>query len=72
MLLHDRFNEAEHLYRLLVCGLEELLGPESQELAAALHKLAAALSGENKLDEAAAMYNRANVIRAALKDGIDT
>jgi hypothetical protein len=63
MLLQERFSEAEELYRRLAHGLEELLGPDHQEVASALHKLAAAVGGQSKVDDAATIEARACAIK---------
>lgn len=64
MLLQEQFPQAETLYRRLATGLEELLGAQHKELATALHKLAAALVRQNKLEEATSLEERANLISA--------
>ena len=67
MFLHDRFNEAEQLYKKLVEGVGELLGSEHIEMAKALHKLAASLGAQNKIDEAAEVEECARIIKSAHK-----
>jgi len=65
MLIQERFAEAEELYEKLILGLEGLLGAGHQEVSAALHKLAAALVGQGKLNEAASIESRVDIISAA-------
>lgn len=68
MLLGERFEEAENMYRSLVSGLEELLGKEHPEVSAALHKLAAALSGQGRQEEATVIETRAKAIKSINDD----
>jgi ATP-dependent exoDNAse (exonuclease V) beta subunit len=68
MLLNEQFGEAEQLYRKLTAGLEELLGPQHNEVGQAMHKLAAALGGQGKEEEAQATERHATLISAAHKE----
>lgn len=65
MLLKENFVEAEALYRKLVSGLMELLGDKHQEVAAAMHKLAAVLASQGKNEEAVTIEQQADLIAAA-------
>lgn len=65
LFLQERFDEAEALYRDLVCKLEVLLGSQHLEVANALHKMSAALAGQNKIDESVRLKSRANAITQA-------
>ncbi|HEY9676902.1 MAG TPA: tetratricopeptide repeat protein [Drouetiella sp.] len=67
LLLAEKFAEAEHLYRELCAGLEVLLGPAHHDVAEAKHKLAAALSGQGKTDEAVESEQSSQILKAALK-----
>ncbi|MFN8551145.1 MAG: tetratricopeptide repeat protein [Candidatus Obscuribacterales bacterium] len=67
LLLAEKFAEAEQLYRELCLGLEVLLGAAHPDVAEVRHKLAAALSGQGKTDEAAAQEQSAQIIKSALK-----
>ena len=67
LLLAERFAEAEQLYRELCLGLEVLLGPAHPDVAEARHKLAAALGGQGKTDEAVAHEQNAQILKAALQ-----
>ena len=67
LLLAERFAEAEQLYRELCLGLEVLLGPAHPDVAEAKHKLAAALGGQGKTDEAVASEQSSQMLKAALK-----
>lgn len=67
LLLAERFAEAEQLYRELCLGLEVLLGPAHADVAEAKHKLAAALSGQGKTDEAVANEQSSRILKAALQ-----
>ncbi len=67
LLLSERFAEAEQLYRELCLGLEVLLGAAHPDVAEAKHKLAAALGGQGKTDEAAQQEQRAQILKDALK-----
>jgi hypothetical protein len=67
MLIQEQFVEAEDFYRKLIQGLEGLLGAEHKEVGLALYKLAAALVGQSKLDEAVTIGIRANIIIAEQK-----
>jgi hypothetical protein len=71
MLLQEQFPQAESLYRKLVTGLEELLGGQHQEMAGALHKLAASLVGQGKSAEAKSIEERANLVSALHEDKED-
>jgi hypothetical protein len=64
-LLKEQFVEAEESYKQLVSGLETMLGGQHMEVAQALHKLAAAVGGQGRKDEAATLEERAQVIQAA-------
>ena len=67
LLLAERFAEAEQLYRELCLGLEVLLGPAHPDVAEAKHKLAAALGGQGKTEEAVANEQSSQILKAALK-----
>ena len=67
MLLQERLDDAEKLYKRLVSSLEGSLGPQHCEVATAMHKLAAVLVGQGKEEEARATEERANLIMAAHK-----
>ncbi len=67
LLLAERFAEAEKLYRELCMGLEVLLGPAHADVAEAKHKLAAALGGQGKTDEAVANEQSSQILKAALQ-----
>ncbi len=67
LLLQGSFEEAENHYRILISGLENLLGADHAEVASARHKLAAALAGQDKTDEAATVEQRANLTRDAIE-----
>ncbi|HEY9734489.1 MAG TPA: tetratricopeptide repeat protein [Drouetiella sp.] len=66
LLLAERFAEAEQLYRELCLGLEVLLGPAHPDVAEARHKLAAALGGQGKTDEAVVHEQNSQILKAAL------
>jgi hypothetical protein len=66
-LMKGEFAQAEELYRKLIAGLECLIGQDHLEVAAARHKLAAALAGQDKTDEATSVEARA----ALTLDAID-
>jgi hypothetical protein len=68
MLIQGRFAEAGTLYNELVKGLEDLLGKQHPEVAAALHKLAAVLLSQGKNSEAAAVEQRSRLITDAHKE----
>ena len=67
LLLAERFAEAEQLYRELCLGLEVLLGAAHPDVAEAKHKLAAALGGQGKTDEAVESEQSSQILKAALK-----
>lgn len=66
LLLAEKFAEAEQLYRELCRGLEVLLGPTHADLAEAKHKLAAALGGQGKTEEAIESEEKAKIIQSVL------
>ncbi len=63
--MSGKFAAAEDLYRKLISGLEELLGKEHLEVAAALHKLAATLISQDNHSEAAIIEQRSELITKA-------
>jgi hypothetical protein len=65
LMLKEHYAEAEELYRKLVTGLEEYLGPQHPEVGKALHKLAAVLVPQKREDEAKELELRANAINNA-------
>src|SRR5262249_28744948 len=65
LLVKERFDEAESMYRNLVMRLEEALGSSHKEVSFALHKMAAALVGQGKMDEALIVEKRAKAIALA-------
>lgn len=67
LLVAEKFAEAEQLYRELCLGLEVLLGAAHPDVAEVRHKLAAALGGQGKTDEAAAQEQSAQILKSALK-----
>jgi hypothetical protein len=64
MLLLEDFVEAEKLFRKLVFGLEELLGPNHRYVARALHKLAVTLTKQRRNAEAQVIESRVQQIYA--------
>ncbi|CAN5581750.1 hypothetical protein BH11CYA1_BH11CYA1_26020 [soil metagenome] len=66
-LLSGAFALAELAYKELIFALESLIGPEHPEVAKARHKLAAALAGQDKQDEALEVEQRANLTTEAIK-----
>ncbi len=62
LLLKDCFSEAEQVYRSLLADLEATLGTDNSELIGPLRKLAAALIGQKKIEEADLIQERANNI----------
>jgi len=67
LLLKGAFAEAEQAYKTLISGLENLLGPDHAEVASARHKLAAALAGQDKTEEAVSVEERAALTMNAIE-----
>lgn len=67
LLLAEKFSEAEQLYLELLSGLESLIGANHPEVAEAKHKLAAALSGQGRTEDAMVQEEEAQKIREAIK-----
>lgn len=65
-LMKGEFAQAEELYKKLISGLESLIGADHIEVAAARHKLAAALAGQNKTSEAGNVEARAALTLEAI------
>ncbi|MDP3510317.1 MAG: hypothetical protein Q8T09_20270 [Candidatus Melainabacteria bacterium] len=68
LLISGDFIEAEATYKKLILTLETLIGAEHPEVAAARHKLAAALAGQNKIAESQAVENQAQITVDAIKE----
>jgi hypothetical protein len=68
LLLEEKFAEAERLYKEVVDGLERLIGPNHCEVSKALHKLAAALTGQGKEACAIEAKERADRIKEAIEE----
>ncbi len=66
-LVEERFPEAEELYRKLAAGLQDLLGNQNCEVASVMHKLAAALAGQGKTEQAAEVEEQARLVHSTLK-----
>lgn len=68
MLLSGAFAQAEEAYKTLIVALETLIGADHPEVAKARHKLAAALAGQEKGDEAQVVELRAQMTVEAVKE----
>ncbi|MBP6745160.1 hypothetical protein KA344_07985 [bacterium] len=67
LLMSGDFVQAEEAYKTLILALETLIGAEHPEVAAARHKLAAALAGQNKGEESQAVEKHAQMTVDAIK-----
>ncbi|MBA4078271.1 MAG: hypothetical protein C0508_24805, partial [Cyanobacteria bacterium PR.023] len=67
LLMHCDYAQAEAAYKTLISALETLIGAEHPEVAAARHKLAAALAGQSKNAESQAEENHAKMTVEALR-----
>ncbi|MBP9093951.1 hypothetical protein KBI23_23215 [bacterium] len=67
LLMSGDFIQAEEGYKTLIHALESLIGAEHPEVAAARHKLAAALAGQNKIKESQAVEQQAQMTVDAIK-----
>jgi hypothetical protein len=72
LLMHCDYAQAEAAYKTLILALETLIGAEHPEVAAARHKLAAALAGQNKDAESQAVEKLAKMTVEALKEAKST
>lgn len=72
LLMHCDYAQAEAAYKTLILGLENLIGVEHPEVAAARHKLAAALAGQNKDIESQAEEKLAKMTVEALREAKST
>ena len=61
LLMSADFVQAEEVSKTLILALETLIGAEHPEVAAARHKLAAALAGQNKIEESQAIEQQAQI-----------
>ena len=55
----NKLDEAESLYKRLLEGYEEMLGPKHSSTLLTVHNLASLFYKQNKLDEAELLYKRA-------------
>jgi CheY-like chemotaxis protein len=65
MMIKEHYADAETLYKKLIVGLEEYLGLAHPEVGKALHKLAAVLAAQHRIDEAQAVETRADAIKSS-------
>lgn len=72
LLMQCDYAQAEAAYKTLILGLENLIGAEHPEVAAARHKLAAALAGQNKDNESQAVEKLAKMTVEALREAKST
>lgn len=68
LLLNGSFAQAEDSYKTLIAALETLIGADHPEVAKARHKLAAALAGQEKGEEAQAVELRAQMTVEAVRE----